>query len=321
MSRVVVRFLAVGAVLAACGDDVEITRLPGSPAATRALTFFDDGQPIAIGGDSEFGLAYLQTPEGDAWTRAVDVPAFDANAKLLRGSNDIFAIGETQVYRWERANNGGGFAWKAIGIPFGTTPNTAFSVDDLGDIFALELQPDGAGAVWTWRTDTNRWEEIPITRPIGVGAVNFTTSDSGNTIVWSVPDVGIVWVDRIANTRTEIAFEDAALAAAAVRGLVIRGDEVAHALVCDGEANGVRSVVSITAAGIGPANDFHDEACRSIAQITYGTMLVVGDSVYVLGNPDDGLVELADADPALTYTLFDPSTAFGYGDGIYRIDF
>ena len=315
---------AILVVLAACSGDVEITRLPGSPAAMRALTFFDDGQPIAIGGDSDFGLAYLQTPGGgDAWTRAVDVPAFNANAKLMRGRSDILAIDETQVYRWERANTGGGFAWKSIAIPFGTTANTAFAVDELGHVFALELQPDGAGAVWSWRIDTNRWEEIPITRPIGAGAEHFTISDSGNSVAWSVPGTGIVLVDRIANTRTEISCQDPALGACAatVRGLVMHGNEVVHALVCDQEPNGVRSVVSITASGIGPAYDFRDEACRSIVQISYGTMLVVADSVYVFQNADDGFVELTEADPGLTYTLFDPSTAYAFGDGIYKIDF
>lgn len=313
------RLAAIVLVLGACSDDdVEITRLPGSPSATRALTFFDDGQPVAIGGASEFGLAYLQTPDGDTWTRAVGVPAFDANAKLLRGKSDIFAIAETQVYRWQRANDGGGFAWTTIGIPSGTTANTAFSVDDLGHIFALELQPDGAGAVWTWRTDTNRWEEIAMSRPIGIGAASFASSDSGNTVVWATPEA-IVWLDRIAKTRTEIPCEDAALGCdATVKGLVIRSDEVAHALVCAPEAN---RVVSISATGVTLAGELRDTACRSIAQISYGTMLVVGDGVYSLGNPDDGLVRVTDADPALAYTLFDPSTAFAFGDGIYRIDF
>jgi hypothetical protein len=314
--------LLVAIAIPACSDDVEITRLPGSPAATRALTFFDDGTPIAIGGDSEFGLAYLQAPNGSSWERAVDVPAFDAHAKLLRGSSDIFAIDETQVHRWERAAMGGGFAWKTIAIPGGVTPDTAFAVDDLGHIFALELQLDGAGAVWSWRTDTTRWEEVPMTRPIGVGATNFAISNSGNTVAWSVPDVGLVRIDRIANTRTDIACEDPALGACAatVRGLAT-SDEVVTALVCDQEVNGLRSVVTITAAGIGPAYSFRDASCRSLARISYGTVLVVGDSVYTLGNSDDGLARITDADPALTYTLFDPSTAFAFGDGIYRIDF
>ncbi len=314
--------VVVALALPACSDDVTITKLPGSPSATRALTFFDDGTPIAIGGDSEFGLAYLQTPGiGDTWTRAADVPAFDANAKLARGSSDIFAIGETQVHRWERANNGGGFAWRTIAIPFGTTANTAFAVDDLGHIFALELQPDGAGAVWTWRTDTIRWEEVPLSRPIGVGATHFAISQTGNTVAWSVPGTGLVRVDRIANTRTEISCEDPALGAcaASVHG-VVTTDEVMHALVCDQEPNGLRSVVSI-GSGIGAAYDFGDDVCRSIAQLSYGTILVVGDSVYALEGSDDGLVRITDADPALRYTLFDPSTAFAFGDGIYKIDF
>ncbi len=309
--------------LAACGDDVTITELPGSPSATRALTFFDDGTPIAIGGDSEFGLAYLQTPgTGDTWTRATEVPAFDANAKLVRGNSDIFAIGETLVHRWERANNGGGFAWKSIAIPFGTTANTAFAVDDLGHIFALELQPDGAGAVWTWRTDTNRWEEIALSRPIGLGANHFAISRSGNHVAWSVPGAGFVWLDRIASTRTEISCEDPALGACAatVHG-VVTTDEVMHALVCDQEPNGLRSIVPITSSGVGPSVTFHDEACHALASISYGTQLLVADGVYVLHNGDDGLVRITDADPALRYTLFDPSTAYAFGDGIYRIDF
>lgn len=316
------RSLALFVVLAGCGDDVQITRLPGSPAATRALTFFDDGAPIAIGGDTEFGLAYLQTPNGSTWERAEGVPAFDANAKLLRGTSDIFAIGETQVYRWERANTGGGFAWSTIAIPSGTTANTAFGVDDLGHIFALELLPDGAGAVWSWRTDTTRWEEVPMTRPIGVGAAQFAISANGTTVVWSVPGSGITWVDRVAGTRTEISCESPALGAcaASIRGLVAR-DDVVHALVCDDVPNGLRGVVSLTASGPATSHELAGESCRSIAQIAYGTVLVVGDSVHVLGNPDDGLVRLTSADPSLTYTLLDPSTAFAFGDGIYKIDF
>ena len=311
------RAIVIAIVLAACGDDVEITRLPGSPSATRALTFLDDGTPVAIGGDSEFGLAYLQAPGGDAWMRATGVPAFDANANLLRGSNDVFAISETQVHRWT-----GGFAWTATTIPVGITANTSFAVDDLGHIFALELQPDGAGAVWVWRTDTNRWEEVPLTRPIGIGATHFAIAESGNRVAWSVPGVGVTWVDRIAGSRTEIACTDPALGgcAATIRGVVLRGD-VMHVLVCDHEPNGLRSVVSITAAGIGPVSDFADDDCRAIVQVSYGTMLVVADSLYLLQDPDAGLVALMDADPALSYTLFDPSTAYAFGDGIYRIDF
>lgn len=305
--------------LVACSDEAVITRLPGSPPATRALTFFDDGRPIAIGGTSEFGLAYLQTPDGDGWIRADGVPAFDASAKLLRGASDIFAIGETQVHRWERAAGGGGFAWKTTAIPFGTTANTAFAVDDLGRIYALELQPDGAGAVWSWRTDTSRWEEVPMTRPIGVGATHFAIAESGNSLAWSVPGTGIVWVDRIAATRTEIACDGAMLGCeATVRGLVVRGD-VVHALVCNTESPD--TIVAITATGIDRAYDFDDEACRGIVQISYGTMLVTGDSLYVLEGSDGGLVRITGADPALRYTLFDPSTAYAFGDGIYKIDF
>jgi hypothetical protein len=317
------RSVAVAAItLAACSDDVEITKLPGSPTATRALTFFDDGTPIAIGGDSEFGLAYLQTPNGSTWERAVDIPAFDANAKLLRGRSDIFAIGETQVHRWERANTGGGFAWKTIAIPFGTTANTAFGVDDIGNIFALELAPDGAGAVWSWRTDTNRWWEVPMTRPIGIGATSFTISESGNSLAWSVPGTGLVWVDRIADTRTELSCEEPALGACAatVRGLAM-DDGVLHALVCDQEVNGLRTLVSFAAAGVGRIREFRDESCRSLARISYGTMLVVADSVHVVDSADQGFVSITDADPSLSYTLFDPSTAYAFGDGIYRIDF
>jgi hypothetical protein len=319
-----VRFAPLLLVIAACSDDVTITRLPGSPSATRALTFFDDGQPIAIGGESEFGLAYLQTPgSGDTWIRADGVPAFDADAKLLRGNSDIFAIGETQVHRWTRANEGGGFAWTTIPIPVGTTPGTEFAVDDLGHIFALELAPDGAGAVFAWRTDTTRWHEIPMTRPIGVGATHFAIADSGNSVAWWVPGVGITWVDRITNTRTDISCEAAELGACAanVRGLAFKGTEVLTALVCDGEINGLRTVVSLTTDSFGPVSKFRDESCRAMASVSYGTKLVVADSLYVLGNSDDGLVAITETDPALTYTLFDPSTAFAFGDGIHRIDF
>ncbi|MFN0248526.1 MAG: hypothetical protein ACKV2T_16660 [Kofleriaceae bacterium] len=318
------RFAPLLLVITACSDGVTITRLPGSPSVTRALTFGEGGRPIAIGGESEFGLAYLTTPgdDGDAWIRADGVPAFDANAKLLRGPSDILAISEMQVHRWKRANDAGSFAWTTIAIPVGTTPGTEFAIDDLGHLFALDLQPDGAGAVWTWRTDTTRWHEIPMTRPIGVGATHFAIADSGNSVAWWVPGVGITWVDRIADTRTDISCEAPELGACAanVRGLAFRGNAVLSALVCDGEPNGLRSVVTLTTQSFGPVSEFRDESCRAMASISYGTKLIVADSLYVLSSSGDGLVPIAEAEPALTYTLLDPSTAFGFGDGIYRID-
>lgn len=309
-------------VLAACSDDITVTRLPGAPAATRALTVSDDGAAIVIGGDSEFGLAYLQKPgDGDAWIRADNVPAFDANARLLRGASDIFAISETAVHRWDRA--AGAFAWSTIAIPMGVTPNTAFAVDDTGHIFALELQPDGAGAVWSWRTDTNRWEEVAMTRPIGVGAARFVVSDSGNSVAWVVPGIGIVRVDRIANTRSEVSCEAPELGGcgATIQALAMHGDDLVTALVCGADPDGTRTLVGISSTGLHVGPEIRDAGCRAMSQSSDGTTLVVADGLHVARGKDDIPVRIADADPDLAYLLADPSTAFAFGNGVYKLDF
>lgn len=166
--------------LAGCGDDGDATAEPlaGAPAATRALL----GTHV-IGGDTAFGLARLSEHVGDRWVVATEVPPFGAQA-LLFGTTVIHAASETTLYRLE------GGAWIPRAIPPASTAVTLIGAD--GDlVYGITPDPDG-GAIVRLAPATSIWEEVPGSRPIGLGARSFVIEH--DRVTWSDPARGILQV-------------------------------------------------------------------------------------------------------------------------------
>src|SRR5688572_19080123 len=134
--------------LSGCGgcdaNGTYVTHLEGSPPAVRAATFDGGSEFFAIGGDSAFGLAALQSARTDSnddpglqtrrWMVEGNVPAFDANAQIV----GTFALSSTQLFAREAG------VWTAYTIPINITAGTAFAVRDT-TIYAVELGVDGSG--------------------------------------------------------------------------------------------------------------------------------------------------------------------------------
>jgi len=178
--------------LVACSDgDAEPTLLAGSPDATRSLAFASSGRPVAIGGTSAFGLAFLQHHDGERWIRAELVPGFGTRALLLGGgaTTPLVAVSDTTLYRLADAT---AMTWDGISIPAGASSGTIFGVDGSGRIYGLDLAGgDGNGAILSWLPGEARWMEVAGTRPLGLGAARFVVEASGR-VTWFVPDRGLV---------------------------------------------------------------------------------------------------------------------------------
>lgn len=176
--------------LVGCSDgDAEPQLLAGSPDATRSLAFAPSGRPVAIGGTSTFGLAFLQHHDGSSWVRAELVPGFGTRALLLGGGPaPLVAVSDTTLYRLidETART-----WEGFTIPSGVS-GSIFGVDADGRIYGLDLASgDGNGAVVSWKPPETRWTEVPGTRPLGLAAARFVVEPSGR-VTWFVPDRGLV---------------------------------------------------------------------------------------------------------------------------------
>jgi len=128
----VLRRSLIAVVLAAgCGGgDAEPELLAGSPDATRALAFDARGNPVAIGGTSTFGLAFVHHQAGDRWVRAAGVAGFGARAQLLGGGTlPLYALSESTLYRLDDPAL---YAWSTFPIPPGVTAGTPVGVDATG---------------------------------------------------------------------------------------------------------------------------------------------------------------------------------------------
>ena len=173
--------LACLAALTACGDDGDATAtlVQGSPAATRALL-----GAYVIGGDSAFGLARLSEHVGDRWITAPEVPPFGAQARLFSG--DVpYAASESTLYRLEASG------WTPRAIPPASSAVTLIAVE--GDVvYGVAPDPDG-GAIVRLPRATSIWEEVPGSRPIGLGARAFLVTQG--RVTWSDPARGIVRVE------------------------------------------------------------------------------------------------------------------------------
>jgi len=316
--------------LVACSDgDAEPTLLAGSPDATRSLAFAASGEPVAIGGSSTFGLAFLQHREGDAWIRAEQVAGFGTRALLLGGATrPLIAVGDTTLYR---LTDEGAMTWEGFTIPTGVS-GSIFGVDGDGRIYGLDLAGgDGNGAVMSWLPPETRWTEVAGTRPIGPGAARFVVEASGR-VTWFVPDRGIVRADAGTQATlvdchelgdcsvpfTSLSYDDRGsltflvCAPAAPPRFAVRlpdGDTVP-------QERPVPSDIT-TCLGLGTAPD--------------GTTIIAG-----VGDAGEGPLSILPASSAtwervaaaahgLTYVVRDRNTVFAFGDaqlerGIYQID-
>lgn len=178
--------LACLVALGGCSDDGDATAtlVQGSPAATRALL-----GAYVIGGDSAFGLARLMEHVGDRWVVSPEVPPFGAQARLYAG-DVVHAASETTLYRLETSG------WTPRAIPPASIAVTLIGV--AGDeVYGVAPDPDGGALVRLPRA-TSIWEEVPGSRPIGLGARAFLVEPG--RVTWSDPARGIVRVEGGAQT-------------------------------------------------------------------------------------------------------------------------
>ena len=320
--------------LVACGgdEDVEPRLLPGSPDATRALGFTASGRPVAIGGTSTFGLAYLQHQDGDIWVRAAVVPGFGARAQLIGGGTSVplLALSDTTLYR---IVDEAAMTWDAITIPLGASSGTVFGTDATGLVYALDLSGgDGNGAVVTWMPGDALWAELAGTRPMGAAAKQFIVEPSGR-VTWFVPGQGIV---RAASgtQATIVDCHDVGDCTVPLTSLSYDDGGALTFLVCPREAPprfALRLADGDTVAQELPLpSDI--TVCVGLDTAPDGTSLLAG-----VGDTGDGPLALlparattwtrvAAASSSLTYVLRDRRTAFAHGDaqavrGIYQLDF
>jgi len=320
--------------LVACGgeEDAEPRLLPGSPDATRALGFTASGRPVAIGGTSTFGLAYLQHQDGDTWIRAAVVPGFGTRAQLIGGgaSVPLLALSDTTLYR---IVDEAAMTWDPITIPLGASSGTVFGADATGLVFALDLSGgDGNGAVVTWRPGDAVWTELAGTRPIGAAAKQFVV-EPGGRVTWFVPGRGIV--RAAAGTQATIVdchgFGDCTVP---FTSLSYDDSGALTVLVCPREAP-PRFALRLA------DGDTVAQELPLPADITICVGLdTAPDGASVLAGVDDAgdgplallparattWTRVAAASASLTYVLRDRRTAFAHGDaqttrGIYQLDF
>jgi len=319
--------------LVACGGggDAEPKLLPGSPDATRTLAFTTTGTPVAIGGSSTFGLAFLQHQDGDAWVRATNVPGFGTRAQLIGGGPGVplLAASDTTIYRLV---DEAAMIWDGISIPIGASTGTIFGTDATGRVYALDLAGgDGNGAVVTWTPGEIRWAELAGTRPMGAGAKQFVVEPSGR-VTWFVPGQGIV---RAAAGAQAMAVDCHDVGDCTVPFTSLSYDDAGALtlLVCPREAP------PRFALRLGDGDTVAQELplpsgvtlCLGLDSAPDGTSLLGGvdDSgegpLALLGARSTAWDRVAAASQGLTYVIRDRSTVFGFGDaqlerGIYQFE-
>lgn len=295
----------------ACGEDGDATPepVPGAPAATRALAFLANGDPVAIGGPSAFGLARLGRAHDGAWTNAADVPPFGARAQLFGGgAHDLYALGDATLYRLD---DPAAFTWSSRVVPPATPAVSLFGIDDTGVVYAYELASDGSGAVVTWAPDEQLWRPVAGSRPIGVDARAFVVEPDGR-VTWSDPARGIVRIEGGAQIVLADCTSDELGACMAPLTSLAYGK--------DGELRFVLCPRTFRLHGDAPdaiALPDGTMECGAMSTAPDGASLLPADDALLrLGATGTSWGRVAAAEPGSTYVLRDNGTAFAFGDGV-----
>jgi outer membrane protein assembly factor BamB len=318
--------------LVACSDgDAEPTLLAGSPDATRALGFTETGTPVAIGGTSTFGLAFLQHQVGDTWIRAELVPGFGTRAQLIGGGTHgpLLALDDITLYRLvdETARS-----WDGITIPAGASTGTVFGADATGHVYALDLAGgDGNGAVVAWMPGDPRWIEVPGTRPLGPGAKGFIVEADGR-VTWFVPDRGIVRVDAGAQ-GTIIDCHELGDCSVPFTSLAYDDRGALTFLVCSPDVPPRFAIRLAAGATVGQQLPLPSGAtrCLGLGASADGTRFLAGvdgtddGPLARLGPSSASWTRVAAASPGFRYVVRDARSVFAFGDaqperGVYQID-
>lgn len=318
-------------VVACGGGDAEPRHLPGSPDATRALAFTASGRPVAIGGTSTFGLAFLQHQDGDAWVRADRIPGFGTRALLIGGGSigPLLALDDTTLYQLEEAT----MTWNGFTIPFGASLGTIFGTDGGGRVYGLDLSGgDGNGAVLTWMPGDTRWIELAGTRPIGAGAKQFVVESTGR-VTWFMPGAGIVRADA-GTQATIVDCNELGDCTVPFTGLSYDDRGALTFLVCPREAPPRFAVRLASGDTVSQQHPVPSDVtvCVGLDTAPDGTTVLAGvdDSgdgpLSILGVRSTSWERIAAASQGLTYVIRDGGAVFGYGDaqlerGIYQVEF